>query len=67
MGEPVRHAPPFYCPYCGGEDLRPAGADAGSWQCGECRRAWTLHFSGITTGDTADTHEQSTRHTVETS
>ena len=22
---------PFYCPYCGDQDLRPAGETAGSW------------------------------------
>ena len=33
---------PFYCPYCGEEDLVPAGPDAGGWECGSCTRAFTL-------------------------
>jgi transposase-like protein len=39
------HAVPFYCPYCGDEDLRPVG-DAGTWWCQSCRRAWTLRYVG---------------------
>lgn len=38
---------PFYCPYCGEEDLRPAAATAGSWQCGACARAFELRFAGV--------------------
>jgi len=37
------HAPPFYCPYCGEEDIRPFGEKHGEWVCGSCRRAWALH------------------------
>ena len=29
---------PFYCPYCGDQDLRPAGETAGSWECASCAR-----------------------------
>ncbi|HVX46731.1 MAG TPA: hypothetical protein VHC49_22760 [Mycobacteriales bacterium] len=53
MSEPARHAPPFYCPYCGGEDIRPAGTDPGGWSCAECRRAWRLKFLGISAEDAA--------------
>jgi ribosomal protein L37AE/L43A len=35
-------APPFYCPYCGEEDIRPLGERHGDWVCGSCRRAWAL-------------------------
>ena len=35
-------AVPFYCPYCGDEDLRPYDENAGSWRCGSCTRAFTL-------------------------
>jgi transposase-like protein len=35
-------AVPFYCPYCGDEDLRPYDETAGSWRCGSCTRAFTL-------------------------
>jgi ribosomal protein L37AE/L43A len=33
---------PFFCPYCGEESLRPAGAGAGGWTCGACTRSFTL-------------------------
>ncbi|HEY6275563.1 MAG TPA: hypothetical protein VIX86_04455 [Streptosporangiaceae bacterium] len=42
---------PFYCPYCGEEDLRPAGPDAGSWRCGSCARAFGLRFAGVAPAD----------------
>ncbi len=35
-------AVPFYCPYCGDEDLRPYDENAGSWRCGSCTRAFAL-------------------------
>ncbi|HUD39840.1 MAG TPA: hypothetical protein VMR14_23280 [Streptosporangiaceae bacterium] len=35
---------PFFCPYCGEETLRPAGADAGGWTCGSCTRSFTLRL-----------------------
>jgi predicted RNA-binding Zn-ribbon protein involved in translation (DUF1610 family) len=38
---------PFYCPYCGDEDLRPDGPAGGSWRCGACRRAFELRFAGV--------------------
>ena len=41
---------PFYCPYCGDEDLRPAGTAAGSWRCGACARAFELRFAGVSPG-----------------
>ena len=42
---------PFYCPYCGDEDLRPAGADGGAWRCGACARAFELRFAGVAPAD----------------
>jgi hypothetical protein len=41
------HVPPFYCPYCGEEDIRPFGDQHGEWRCGACRRVWTLRYVGI--------------------
>jgi hypothetical protein len=38
---------PFYCPYCGEEDLRPAGPAGGSWRCAACARAFDLRFAGL--------------------
>ena len=39
---------PFYCPYCGEEELRPAGSSAGAWECRSCSRAFQLRFAGLT-------------------
>lgn len=49
MSEPARHIPPFFCPYCAAEDIRPSDAGRGAWACAECRRAWRLTFLGIAT------------------
>lgn len=38
---------PLYCPYCGEQDLRPAGPDGGSWCCGACARGFELRFTGV--------------------
>ncbi len=35
---------PFYCPYCGEEDLRPASEQAGDWECLACARGFQLRF-----------------------
>lgn len=42
-------AAPFYCPYCGDEDLRPEDVDGehGGWLCGSCRRVFALRFVGL--------------------
>jgi transposase-like protein len=40
-------ATPFYCPYCGDEDLRPHGDRGGSWHCRGCARVFTLKFVGL--------------------
>jgi transposase-like protein len=38
---------PFYCPYCGEENLRPSGADAGGWECRSCARGFSLKFVAV--------------------
>jgi ribosomal protein L37AE/L43A len=38
----VSHQPPFFCPYCGEEDLRPHGESHGEWSCEACRRVFVL-------------------------
>ncbi|HSA52525.1 MAG TPA: hypothetical protein VLH10_20765 [Yinghuangia sp.] len=48
-------AAPFYCPYCGDEDLRPREDGHGSWLCGACRRAFTLRFQGLVFSENAPT------------
>ncbi|MER5843088.1 MULTISPECIES: hypothetical protein [Streptomyces] len=40
-------AAPFYCPYCGDEDLRPGEEGHGTWECGACNRAFRLKFLGL--------------------
>ncbi|WP_338673722.1 hypothetical protein V1460_11935 [Streptomyces sp. SCSIO 30461] len=53
-------AAPFYCPYCGDEDLRPSeegggsphtkrsgGHGGGAWECAACNRAFRLKFLGL--------------------
>ena len=39
---------PFYCPYCGDEDLVPDGPDGGVWACRSCARSFALRFVGVT-------------------
>ena len=33
---------PYYCPYCGGEDLRPHGDVHGAWECRSCTRVFSV-------------------------
>jgi transposase-like protein len=55
-------AAPFYCPYCGDEDLRPSETGGhGAWECASCRRAFAVKFLGLlsaptATGGVADDH-----------
>ncbi|GGM53089.1 hypothetical protein GCM10012275_25090 [Longimycelium tulufanense] len=60
---PEGRATPFYCPYCGDEDLRPvppeeldAGRDSGKprggWLCGACRRVFAVRMLGLVLGRT---------------
>jgi ribosomal protein L37AE/L43A len=43
-------AAPFYCPYCGEEELRPI--EPGKWHCPSCDRRFELKFLGL--GDPDD-------------
>jgi ribosomal protein L37AE/L43A len=43
----TERAAPFYCPYCGDEDLRPFGEKHGEWRCGSCRRVYALRYVGL--------------------
>ncbi|MBB5936117.1 hypothetical protein [Streptomyces zagrosensis] len=38
---------PFYCPYCGEEDLNPSEEGHGTWECTACNRAFRLSFLGL--------------------
>ncbi|MEV4557511.1 hypothetical protein AB0K51_11005 [Kitasatospora sp. NPDC049285] len=40
-------AAPFFCPYCGDEDLFPNESGHGAWECRGCRRAFQLKFLGL--------------------
>lgn len=44
-------ATPFYCPYCGDEDLRPHVDDAtgshAAWLCAGCRRVFRVKMLGL--------------------
>jgi transposase-like protein len=46
MTVPLARAVPFYCPYCGEEDLEPQGAADGEWHCRSCTRSFQLRFAG---------------------
>ena len=43
----TERAVPFYCPYCGDEDLRPSEAAHGAWYCASCLRTFSLKMIGI--------------------
>jgi transposase-like protein len=45
----TQRAVPFYCPYCGDEDLQPYADKHGAWWCQSCRRAWSLSMIGTGT------------------
>jgi len=38
---------PFFCPYCGEEDLRPVSDQAGRWECDACARGFSLRFEAL--------------------
>lgn len=62
-------AAPFYCPYCGEEDLRPSeretarGAGA-TWECTSCGRAFALAFLGLLAGGQQPGHRDEGGTTV---
>lgn len=40
-------AVPFYCPYCGEEDLRPVEEPHGAWRCADCLRIFLVRMVGL--------------------
>ena len=42
-----QRAVPFYCPFCGDEDLRPHVDTHGTWLCCSCTRAFALRLVGL--------------------
>ncbi len=47
-------AVPFYCPFCGEEDLYPAEETHGSWHCRHCTRVFALRLLGVAGHDPLD-------------
>jgi ribosomal protein L37AE/L43A len=43
----TERAAPFYCPYCGDEDLRPQEEPHAAWLCTGCRRVFTVKLAGL--------------------
>lgn len=43
--------PPFYCPYCGEENLFPHGDKHSQWECRACRRVFEVKFIGLLGSD----------------
>jgi transposase-like protein len=41
-------AVPFYCPFCGEQDIRPA--DPSGYRCDVCDRRWELRLLGVGPG-----------------
>ena len=39
-------AVPFYCPYCGEEELEPRG-EGRAYHCGSCDRRFEVSFIGL--------------------
>jgi transposase-like protein len=39
-------AVPYYCPYCGEEDLRPEPEPRAAWRCVGCTRVFVVRFVG---------------------
>ena len=46
MTAAAQRAQPFYCPYCGEQDLRP-DEEPGGWHCQICDRRYTLAHHGL--------------------
>jgi transposase-like protein len=40
-------AVPFYCPYCGEEDLRPHEQPPAAWHCADCQRVFVVNLVAI--------------------
>jgi transposase-like protein len=38
---------PFYCPYCGEENLRPEVEPPAAWRCTDCQRVFVVRMVGL--------------------
>lgn len=52
---------PFYCPYCGEEDLHPEEEPDGAWRCADCLRVFVLHTVGLASPPAGRTSQEATR------
>ncbi len=44
-GSPTPRVVPFFCPYCGEQDLRPG--EGSGWRCRVCDRLFELTYLGL--------------------
>ena len=47
MSETGERMVPYYCPYCGSENLRPHEDQHGAWECRGCTRVFSVKFIGL--------------------
>ena len=47
MSEAGDRMVPYFCPYCGGEDLRLHEDQHRAWECRECTRVFSVTFIGL--------------------
>jgi ribosomal protein L37AE/L43A len=47
VSEPSERSVPYYCPYCGSEDLRPHEVPHGAWECRACTRVFSVKLIGL--------------------
>ena len=45
VSDPTPRVQPFFCPYCGEQDLRPS--ETTGWHCRVCDRRFELSFLGL--------------------
>jgi ribosomal protein L37AE/L43A len=45
MSSATPRAVPFYCPFCGEQELRPG--DPSGWRCEVCERSFELRITAI--------------------
>jgi ribosomal protein L37AE/L43A len=50
-----QRAVPFYCPFCGDEDIRPHEEAHGSWHCRSCARVFSLRLAGLALAGSGET------------
>lgn len=41
---------PYYCPFCGDQNLFPHSETHGQWECRDCRRVFSVKFIGLLQG-----------------